>query len=224
MLPAETQLSLIVPLRGFLDDFALALGLNSRMLARADVELVIVLGDARLELPVRMLMQHHPDIRWALDIVGAVEAAHWRAQAINAGVRCSRGEFLLVCRESVVFASDVITQVLEGLRQIPGAVILGRCSRASGAQSRAAPSLSELFNQTASQQIDPASLSALTGVARHALEAVGGYDETIAGDEAGEDNLRIRLQSPAPSSTNKMCSGLRLWLSTDSMQCAAKWP
>ena len=195
MSPAEPQLSLIVPLRGALDDFARALGLNERMLARDDVELVIVLGDARLEVASRALMQRHPGIRWVLQIVGAADAAHWRAHAINAGLRCSRGDFVLVCHEAVAFVSDVITQVQEGLRQTPGAVILGRCSRASVAQWRGAASLSELFSQTASQQIDPASLSALTGVARHAFEVVGGYDESIAGDEAGEDNLRIRLES-----------------------------
>lgn len=192
---SEVQLSLIVPLSGTLDDFARALGLNHRYLARPDVELVLLLGEPGLESVTHMLMQRYPDVQWALDIVGVADAANWRARAINAGLRRSHGKFVVVCNEAVVFVSDVISQVLEGLQHAPGSVILGRCSRASEASWREAASLSALFNQTASIQIDPASLSALTGASIQAFEAVGGYDEGIAGDDAGEDNLRIRLES-----------------------------
>ncbi|WP_028604872.1 glycosyltransferase family 2 protein [Ottowia thiooxydans] len=192
---SDVHLSVIVPMRGTLADFERTLCLNRAMLGRAGLELVLVLGEPGLEPETHALMQHYADIQWTLLALEGEPGEAWRARAINAGVRHSLGKFVLVCGENIAFMSDVPAQVLTGLLGQPNAVVLGRCGHASVEQWQAAGSRAALFSQVAPAQIDPASLGALTGVSREALEAVGGYDESVSGDSAGENNLRIRLEA-----------------------------
>lgn len=187
------QLSVLVPLRGALDDFERSIRLNHSMLARAGMELVLA-ADVQLESALMELMQGFPQIRTTLVLVNAPEGIHWYARALNAGLRHCTGEFVLVCGDALAFVSDVPSQVVAELSRHPQSVLVGRCAQADVTRWGAAQSVSSLFNDVAAARIDPTSLSGLTATTRQALMAVGGYDEHIAGEHAPEDNLRIRLE------------------------------
>lgn len=194
MQPPQTQLSVVVPLRGALDDFERSIGLNHAMLARPGMELVLA-ADAQLESAVTALMRGLPQICTKLVRVSAPADAHWNARALNAGLRHCKGEFVLVCGDALAFVSDVPSQVVAELGRHPLSVLVGRCTQADVAFWSIARSVSSVFEELASAHMDPATLSGLTGATRQAFITVGGYDEHIASEHAHEDNLRIRLEA-----------------------------
>lgn len=191
---SETQLSVLVPLCGALDDFERSIALNHSMLARPGIELVIA-AEVQLESAVTALLQAFPQIRATLVLVSAQADAHWNAYALNAGLRQCTGEFVLACGAALAFVSDVPSQIVAELGRHPLSVLVGRCAQSDVARWNTTKSVSSVFDEVAATQIEPTSLSGLTGATRQAFITVGGYDEQIAGEHANEDNLRIRLEA-----------------------------
>lgn len=188
------RLSIILPWYRKLTEFQQVLPFNVEAWRRPDLEVILVLDEPSEEIPLIALLKGYPDIRW--QVIVNDQSHPWRppCKAINVGIRHAQGRFVLVASPESAYVGEVPEAVLRTLDAVPHAVVIGRVGFASLRELNEVPDLKLLFHQKAPPLVETRSYYGSMAVAREAIEAIGGYDETFTSWGGDDDNLRVRLE------------------------------
>ena len=193
-IPSAIRLSIILPWYRKLAEFQYALTFNAEAWQRPDLEVILVLDEPSEEIPLVALLKGYPDIRWKVIVNDQFHPWRPPCKAINVGIRHAKGRFVLVASPESAYVGEIPEAVLRTLDAVPHAVVIGRVGFASLRELHEVPDLKILFRQKAPALVDTQSYYGSMAVAREAIEAIGGYDETFTSWGGDDDNLRVRLE------------------------------
>ncbi len=185
-------LSVVLPFYRKLAEFERVLPMNAGYWARPGIEVVIALDEPGEEAGVLALVERFPQIRWKVLVNDVAHAWRPPCKAINAGVRCSAGRFVLVHSPESAYAGDAPALLLHAAMGHARGVAVGRVGFARFDE------LTDTLDTVFARQVPPELLlQTFYGslcCAREAFEAVHGYDESFEEWGGDDDNLRVRLE------------------------------
>jgi hypothetical protein len=188
------RLSVILPWFRKLEEFRQVLPFNAAAWRRSDLEVILVLDEPSEEGPLLELLRTEPEIGWK--VIVNDQPHPWRppCKAINVGLRHARGRFVLVASPESAYVGDVPAAVLDTLEAFPDAVVMGRVGFARLGEVAGLQDLAALFRQRATALVETQSYYGSMAMAREAITAIGGYDETFTTWGGDDDNVRVRLE------------------------------
>ncbi|CAG0974218.1 hypothetical protein BURK1_01388 [Burkholderiales bacterium] len=201
-------LSVILPFYRKLAEFERVLPLNAPWLARDGLEVVVAMDDASDEPGLLELVRRWPSIRWNVVVNDTPHAWRPPCRAINVGLRHAEGTYVFVASPESAFAGDAPGIALDAVKDFPGGVAIGRVAFARFADLADPPDVAQAFDALARRpEAMPVHYGSICGP-RAAFERIRGYDESLSGWGADDDNLRIRLE--LDGATLLACDRMRL--------------
>lgn len=176
------SLSVVMPFYKRFDLLDRTLLRNARCFS-PDMELVLVADEPSCEAQVLQLAQSWSAFRWTILINR--NDHEWRnpSKPINVGIRNARSDYVLICSPETVWVTDVARELLAEAQKKPTHFHFGEIAFA---EPNAITTL-EQFRQK--PRMGCGSLC----TTKENLERVRGYDETLIGWGADDDNVRARL-------------------------------
>ena len=178
------DLTILLPFYKRVDAFAIALQNNARFI-RANTEVLLVQDDPSDLSELLALVGKYPNIHWQIQS-NLVEHS-WRnpAKPLNVGIRKARAPVIFIASPETIWLTDVPNILFEKCNAQPkkhhyGDIVLS--------PNGILPSIDEF------QKASRLSCGSLC-VRKEHLEQVRGYDESLQGWGADDDNLRRRLQA-----------------------------
>ncbi|WP_447779830.1 glycosyltransferase family 2 protein [Variovorax boronicumulans] len=185
-------LSVVLPFYRKLAEFKRVLPMNAGYWARPGIEVVLALDEPGEEAGVLALIERIPQIRWKVLVNDIAHAWRPPCKAINAGVRCSAGRFVLVHSPESAYVGDAPALLLQAAMGHARGVAVGRVGFARFDE------LTDTLDAAFAREVPPELLlQTFYGslcCAREAFDAVHGYDESFEEWGGDDDNLRVRLE------------------------------
>ncbi len=156
---------------------------RNREFFRPDYEVLVVMDDPEGVDDVLRIAAENPEVNWKIVLN---ELAHeWRnpAKALNVGIRQARAEVVLVGSPETVWISDVPGLLLPKAQQEPRHIHYGEITFTDPFKIHCAADLDGKVKYSCGSMCTK----------KTNLEAVAGYDESLVGWGADDDNLRARL-------------------------------
>jgi len=179
-----TQLSIVLPFYKRVTEFQSALENNRKHLSK-DMEVVLVLDEPESEKLLLELMQSEKGVRWKA-VINRLDHP-WRnpAKAINVGIRNASSDTVFVASPETRWLNQVPQILWQGVQKEPEMFHCGRIAFADPAAIKTPADFEEHSKGYTYGSIC---------VKKAHLEAVRGYDESLVGWGADDDNLRARLR------------------------------
>ena len=176
------QLSIILPFYRRAAVFQQTLLRNSGFL-RGGYEIVLVMDDPEGVDDVLKIAREHVEVKWKI-LLNEVEH-EWRnpAKAMNVGIRQARAEFVLVGSPETVWITDVPGVLLQRAHQEQRHIHYGEITFTDPVKIHGTTDLAGKVKYSCGSMCTQ----------KTNLAGVGGYDESLVGWGADDDNLRARL-------------------------------
>lgn len=187
-------LSVVMPYYRKLAEFERVLPLQYAYLARADLEVVLVMDAPDEEQGLLALLSRYPHVRWTVVVNDAPHPWRPPCRAINVGLRHSVGQFVLVCSPESAFVEDVPSLALQVMQAHPDKVLIGRVGFARFEDLAGGKTLAQVFDTVVPAELRLHTFYGSICAARSSFEAVHGYDESFAEWGGDDDNIRVRLE------------------------------
>ena len=177
------ELSIVIPFFKRVQEFADALQANSRFFSRSK-EIVLVLDEPESENGVLNLCREHTNIHWR--VVINRKDHPWRnpAKPINVGVKQASSEVVFITSPETRWLTDVPSLLLQGVLKSDKQYHIGTIVFANPEEV----TTKEAFDAHTGKM----KCGSLCVRKKH-LEEINGYDESLVGWGADDDNVRKRL-------------------------------
>lgn len=176
----DFNLSIILPFYKKLKDFKVILPTNARYFQRNGIEVIIVMDEPSERLELTNFIKTYPLINWI--IVTNEEPHEWRnpAKAINAGIKISSKEYIMICSPESAFHTDSIF-ILRYIAQYYEPCF----------------TIGQVLFRTHGKNADGISGGLPYGsimVKKNYLEQVSGYSEHFSQWGGEDNNIRVKLE------------------------------